>query len=150
MRTTIYSIALWWISCTWAQAATLTGAVLNDKGQPAAGATIIAAAIFHSPPLRRTAMADQNGAFQIDLPPQSGSQRYMLAVRWQGQGINLTDALDANGEATGIRGQILPSQTIRLRPGGKFHGRLLQAENDAPIAGAQLFLDTGEVLTTEP
>ena len=39
---------------------------------------------------------------------------------------------------------------MRLRPGGTLGSKLLRAEDDGPIAGsAQLFLDTGEILTTD-
>jgi hypothetical protein len=132
-----------------AVAESLTGNVIAKDGQPAAGATVTAAAIFHSPPLRKTTSTDGNGAFQLDLPTLSGSKRYALAVRWQTYGADLTDGLDTDGKKTSLRGQKLPSQAIRLGDGGTLRGRVLSDEDGAPIPGARLFLDTGEVLTTD-
>jgi hypothetical protein len=127
----------------------LSGVILTDDGTPAAGATISAAGVFHKPPLRLKAVADDKGAFKIDLPRLEGDERYALAVRWQRQGATTYEGLDSQGKTVSLQGQKLPPQVARLRPGGSLRGRLLRAEDDGPIAGAKLFLDTGEVLVTD-
>ncbi len=57
----------------------LAGVVLQEDGQPAAGAHVSAAVIFHSPPWRATSTASDDGTFRIDLPPVGGSERYLIA-----------------------------------------------------------------------
>jgi hypothetical protein len=64
------------------------------------------------------------------------------------QGAQVWDTLTKDGQKTGIQGQALPPVSVRLSTGGELKGRLLQAEDDKPISGARLYLDTGEVLTT--
>jgi hypothetical protein len=127
----------------------LTGVVLRDDGMPAAGATINVAAIFHSPPVRLTTTTNKEGSFAVDLEEMHGSTSYALAVRWQMQGAVLTNAADSAGKSVEIRGQSLPPLLIRLRRGGRLHGRVLRDEDGGPIAGARLFLDTGEVVTSD-
>jgi hypothetical protein len=147
MRTFVFM----WVGlavCSAGKAEVLTGVVLQENGKPAPGATITADAVFKSPPLRRMTKADDQGAFQIDLPKVSGSQRYVLAVRWKMQGAKVGDTLDKDGQTTSIQGQALPPVSVRLSMGGDLNGRLLQTEDDKPISGARLYLDTGEVLTT--
>ncbi len=58
-------------------------------------------------------------------------------------------ARNSAGSEVDLAGQELPEISVRLRPGGALHGRLLRAEDDGPIADARLFFDTGEVLTTD-
>lgn len=127
----------------------LVGVVLNESGAPAPLATVTAAGIFVSPPRRITVVTDDQGRFRISLPKTSGYVSYGLAVRWRNQGCDLTRLPDANGKDVGIKGQLLPPCTIRLRTEGRLRGRLLQGEDDRPISGGRLFLDTGEVLTTD-
>ncbi|HVU90247.1 MAG TPA: carboxypeptidase regulatory-like domain-containing protein [Pirellulales bacterium] len=127
----------------------LKGVVVCYNGQPAPGATISAARIFHSPPWRATVTAAADGAFSIDLPRCAGSERYIIAVRHQNEGAEFYETLDAQGKSVRLEGQSLPPMTVHLRPGGALRGRVLQAEDDRPIPGARLFLDTGEVLTTD-
>ncbi|MBI3837282.1 MAG: carboxypeptidase regulatory-like domain-containing protein [Planctomycetia bacterium] len=127
----------------------LTGVVLTDEGTPATGATVSVAAIFHSPPVRLTTTTDKKGAFALDLEETHGSTRYALAVRWQMQGAVLTSAADSDGKSAEIRGQTLPPLLIRLRRGGRLRGKVLRDEDGGPIVGARLFLDTGEVLTSD-
>jgi protocatechuate 3,4-dioxygenase beta subunit len=146
MRTLIALSAVL-VICSPMRAEVLTGVVFNDEGKPAAGASIHAAALFHSPPLRKNAVANQQGVFEIDLAALGG--RYVLAVRWQRQGADLNKALDEIGQSVEIKGQQLPPLVIRLRQGGQLRGKLLRAEDDGPIAGAKLFLDTGELLTSD-
>ena len=134
------------LACSLAQAEALTVIVVQQDGKPAPGAKICVATLFHSPPLRTNVTADEQGAFRIDLAKGS---TYSLAVRWQTQGADLTEALNSNGKAVRISGQKLPSQTVRLGPAGTLRGKLLRAEDGGLIAAARLFLDTGEVLTTD-
>lgn len=136
-----------WV-CT-ARAEQIAGVVLDANGQPAAGASVSAAAIFHAPPLRLSTTTDAQGGFRLDLPPLTGSKRYALAVRWQRQGADLTEVSDGSGKEVAIAGQALPPVIVRLRPAGALHGKLLRTEDDGPIAGARLFIDTGEVLVTD-
>ncbi len=76
-------------------------------------------------------------------------RQYRLAVRWQTEGVDLTEGVDSEGKSAELSGQKLPPQVVRLRPGGTLQGKLLRTEDDGPIAGARLFLDTGEILTTD-
>jgi protocatechuate 3,4-dioxygenase beta subunit len=128
---------------------TLAGLVFAEDGERAAGATITVAAVFRSPPLRIVAKADEQGRFQVALPRLTGSKHYDLAARWRRQGADVGETFDATGKSVSIQGQSLPPMTIRLRSGGKLRGKLLRAEDGGPIAGARLFLDTGEVLNTD-
>jgi hypothetical protein len=136
------------LACFWssARAETLSGVVLQQNGKPAPRATICVAAVFHHPPLRTNVTADEHGAFRIDLA-QDG--KYRLAVRWQTEGVDLTEGIDSKGDWAELSGQKLPPQIVRLRPNGSFCGKLLRAEDGGPIAGARLFFDTGEVPTTD-
>jgi hypothetical protein len=147
MRTFIAVVSLLVASAVCAEQ--LTGVVLRDDGTPATAATVSVAAIFHSPPMRLTTTTDKTGAFAVDLEEMHGSTRYALAVRWQMQGAVLTNAADSNGKSVEIRGQTLPPLLIRLRRGGRLHGKVLRDEDGGPIAGARLFLDTGEVATSD-
>ena len=104
-----------------------------------------AAAAFLSPPRRITTTTDEHGAFRIEIPRTvddvfgTGLEiPYGLAVRWKTFGADIHEALDADGKSVAIQGQKLPPLTIRLRPGGKLRGKLLQEEDDRPIAGAKL------------
>lgn len=142
-------LAVFFVAGSVAWAEELTGVVLTDDGQPAAGAKVHAAAIFRKPPLRLTTVTDEKGEFKLDLPLVSGDTRYGLAVRWERQGADLTEGLNAAGESEHLRGQKLPPQVVRLRPAGRLRGKLLRAEDDGPIAGGKLFLDTGEVLVSD-
>ena len=109
-------------------------------------AKICVATVFHHPPLRTNVTADEHGAFRIELIKE---RQYRLAVRWQTEGVDLTEGVDSKGEPVQLSGQKLPPQVVRLRPGGTLQGKLLRTEDDGPIAGARLFLDTGEILTTD-
>jgi hypothetical protein len=131
-----------------ADAEQLTGVVLRDDGSPAQGATVSVAAVFHSPPVRLNTTANEKGAFVVNLEQMRESSRYSLAVRWQSQGAVVTETADADGKPVGIQGQKLPPLVVRLRQGGRLHGRVLREEDGGPIADSRLFLDTGEVLTT--
>ena len=131
------------------RAETLSGVVVNSAGMPAGGARVTAAAIFYSPPLRVTTTTDERGAFSVELQPVSGDTKFFLVVRWQNQGAIVEDALDTAGKKVAITGQKLPTVSIRLQPGGRLRGRLLRAEDDGPIAGGRIFLDTGEVLSVD-
>lgn len=131
------------------RAAVLEGVVTNSAGHPAADAKVTAAGMFRMPPLRLTTQTDAAGRFRLDLPPVFGSERYTIAVRWRNEGADKTEGFDDAGKSVEFQGQALPIQSIQLQPGGTLTGTLRQAEDDAPIAGAQLFLDTGEVLTTD-
>jgi Carboxypeptidase regulatory-like domain len=146
---TIASVVVFLVVCAVARAGELAGIVLNDEGKPAAGATVHAAAIFHKPPLRMNTVADDKGAFQLDVPRLSGDERYALAVRWRRQGADVTEGVDSAGKTVSLKGRQLPPLVVRLRPAGRLRGKLLRAEDDGPIAGAKLFLDTGEVLVTD-
>jgi len=125
------------------------GRVLTEEGAPAAGARITAAAVFHSPAVRIRATADEAGKFRVLLPKLENYKSYLLAVRWRDQGADVFEAIDASGQIAKIQGQRLPPTTVRLQRQGTLRGRLLQAEDDRPLANARLFLDTGEVLTTD-
>ena len=136
------SIALVLFCLSWqslVQAETFSGVVLGQDGQPATGAAVTAAAAFQSPPLRLKTNTDEKGSFQIDLPKVAKPDSYSLAIRWQGQGIDIDKALDAKGKEVGIRGQKLPPQTIRLRTEGNLHGKLLRAEDGGGIAVQNCF-----------
>ena len=124
----------------------MTGIVLQQNGKPAPGAKICVATVFHHPPLRTNVTADEHGAFRIELIKE---RQYRLAVRWQTEGVDLTEGVDSKGEPVQLSGQKLPPQLVRLRPGGTLQGKLLRTEDDGPIVGARLFLDTGEILTTD-
>lgn len=131
------------------QAAPFAGVVKNSAGVPAANAKVTAAGIFHKPPVRYTTFTDDAGRFEFDLPELSGSEHYTIAVRWNHEGADQTEGIDEAGKAVDFQGQPLPTQSIQLQPAGSLSGSLRQAEDDAPIADAQLYLDTGEVLTTD-
>jgi len=131
------------------RAETLSGVVVDSAGMPVSGARVTAAAIFHSPPLRVMTTTDERGAFSVELPPVSGDTKFFLVARWQNQGAIVEDALDSAGKKVAIAGQKLPTVSIRLQPGGRLRGRLLRAEDDGPIAGGRVFLDTGEVLSVD-
>jgi hypothetical protein len=132
--------------CASGRAETLTGIVQQQNGKPAPGARICVATVFHHPPLRADVTANDHGAFSIEL---LNGRQYRLAVRWQTEGADLTEGVDSDGRSVRLSGQKLPPQVVRLRAGGTLRGKLLRAEDDGPIAGARLFLDTGEVLTTD-
>jgi len=133
---------------TWGFADSLPGTVFHDDGRPAAGATVFAAALFHTPPLRVQTVADENGQFELVLPRLSGGEYYSLAARDRFEGADVWNVNDANGKKVSIKGQPLPPVSIRLRPVGTLRGRLLQEEDGQPIANAELYLDTGDVLRT--
>lgn len=137
------------VLATTARADVLTGVVLDEAGMPAAGAKVTAAAIYQSPPFRSTTMADERGRFQIDLPLVKKPIHYELAIHWHTQGAEEYDAPDQNGKRVPLTGQKVSLLAIRLRTQGRLHGNLLRAEDDRPITGVQLFLDTGDVLTTD-
>ena len=50
--------------CAAARAELLTGIVLREDGEPANGATVNAAAVFHSPPLRVSTTANEDAPFR--------------------------------------------------------------------------------------
>ena len=131
-----------------AQAETLKGVVFREDGEPAAGAVVNAAAVFHSPPMRLSIRANERGVFRLDLPPMQNSSRSLLAVRWQSQGSEVRDAIGDDGKAVAIQGQKLPLQVIRLRSAGRLRGKVLEAETGGPVPAA-LFFDTGEVISTD-
>jgi protocatechuate 3,4-dioxygenase beta subunit len=145
----VMSVLLMLASASVTQAEPLTGVVLRENGSPAAGAQVHAAAVFQSPPWRLSTTTDDKGVFRLDLPPVSGHVRYTLVARWQTQGAETWDAWEMNGKAVSMQGQKLPSQVLRLRTAGHLRGRLLQVEDDRPIAGASVFVDTGEVVQTD-
>jgi hypothetical protein len=131
-----------------AQAETFNGVVFREDGEPAAGAVVGAAAVFHSPPRRISTRANERGVFRLDLPPMQNSARYLLAVRWQSQGSEVWDAIGDDGKAVAIQGRKLPLQVIRLRSAGRLRGKVLEAETGAPVPAARLFFDTGELIST--
>lgn len=148
MRSQLVAI-LCLLPCSAAHGDTLSGVVLREDGQLAAGAAINVGLVHQSPPWRLTAQADEQGAFRIDLPPAEGAMYYQLAIRHDGQGFDAYELSDEAGNRVTLKGQHLPQQTIRLRAGGHLRGKLLADEDGSPIAGAKLFVDTGEVLTTD-
>ncbi len=83
------------------------------------------------------------------MPPAEEGLYYQLAIRHQGQGFDTYELSDEAGNRVALKGQHLPQQTIRLRAGGHLRGKLLADEDGRPIAGAKLFFDTGEVLSTD-
>lgn len=124
------------------------GVVYDEDGQPAVGAEVFAAAIFRSPPLRVRTLSDADGHFELDVPKLSGNGFYSLAVRHNDQGIDLWKVDDFNGKNVFMKGQPLPLVMIHLRRAGVLDGRLLQKEDGQPIAHAEIYLDTGDVLKT--
>lgn len=101
-----------------ARAGELAGVVFREDGEPAAGATVNAAAVFHSPPARFSTQTDDRGMFRFDLPPLHNSERYYLAVRWRSQGAEFRKAVGADANPADIQGQELPLQSIRLHAAG--------------------------------
>jgi hypothetical protein len=59
------------------------------------------------------------------------------------------EANDSYGTVVFAAGQNPRPVTIRLTPRGIVRGRVLQAEDDKPIAGARLFMDNGEILQSD-
>ena len=96
MRTGIVS-ATAVLACLWSSAReTFSGVVLRQNGKPASGATICVATVFHHPPLRTNLMADEHGMFRIELIKV---RQYRLAVRWQTEGVDLTEGVDSDGKS---------------------------------------------------
>ena len=52
--------------------------------------------MFHHPPLRTNVTADEHGAFRIELIKV---RQYRLAVRWQTEGVDLTEGVDSDGKS---------------------------------------------------
>ncbi len=62
-----------------AQAEELAGVVLDMNGNAAASATVSAAALFHSPPLRFVTTSDARGHFRLELPRSLATR----GMRWR-------------------------------------------------------------------
>ncbi len=129
--------------------ATAAGAELRGKvlqgGRPAAGAKVWAAAVFVSPPLRLETKADAKGEFRLELKPLESSGNWSVRASLGRQG----------GEANDAYGTInLPKEgdpdpvVIHLEERGLLRGRVTEADSGKPIAGARLFLDSGEIVAT--
>jgi len=129
-----------------AGAAELQGTVLLPDGLPAAGAQVSAAGVFVKPSLRLSAVTNAAGQFRLELKPLVGAQRWSVCARLDRQG---GEANDSHGIVNVVEGQDLTPVVIRLTQRGIIRGRVLQAEDEKPIPGARLFLDSGEVLTTD-
>jgi hypothetical protein len=141
----VFSVALF-LTVPEVRAAELRGTVLGADGKPAAGATVWAAATFVSPPLRVRAETDARGEFRLELAPLEEPQRWSICTRLGRQG---GEVRTEHGTVKVTQEGKLAPVTIRLADRGMLRGRVLQAEDDQPIAGAKLFLDTGEVLQTD-
>ena len=124
----------------------LRGTVLKADGSPAEGARVSAAAMFYEPALRHEATTDAHGQFRLELRPLQEPQRWAVCARLGTQG---GEANNTHGTIKIDAGMDLAPVVIRLQQRGIVRGRVLQAEDDRPIAGAKLFLDSGEVLTTD-
>ena len=119
------------------------GTVTMPDGSPAKGAIVWAAQRTHGPLVRKETTTDARGVYELTLPP---GQWYFWARRethggegrgpYQKREVNLTPAFDT------LR------IDMRLEDRGTFKGRVLESETGKPIVGAQLYLDTGLVLTT--
>jgi len=127
-------------------AAELQGTVLSADGSPAVGATVSAAAMFYKPALRHQAKTDARGQFRFDLRPLTGAQRWSVCARLGRLGGEVNDAF---GTVRVEAGKDPAPVVIRLVERGEVRGHVLQAEDDRPISGVKLFLDSGEVLTTD-
>src|SRR4051794_33390905 len=123
----------------------LFGTIVLPDGTAARHAKVTAAAMFFRPALRRETMTDESGNFHLDLQPLSGAERWSVCARLGRLG---GEANDSFGTVRVTAGQNPLPVTIRLEERGELRGRVLEAEDDEPVAGAQLFLDTGEVVTT--
>jgi hypothetical protein len=133
----------------WAAVATageLRGTVLLPDGTPAAGADVSAAGMFVKPALRLQTTTDAKGQFRLELKPLSGAERWSVCAR---KGRMGGEANDPYGIVAVAAGQDPAPLVIRLVERGVVRGRVLQAEDNRPIAGANLFLDSGVVLTTD-
>jgi hypothetical protein len=134
---------------TWTAVATageLRGTVLLPDGTPSAGADVSAAGMFVKPALRQRTTTDAKGQFRLELKPLSGAERWSVCAR---QGRLGGEANNPYGIVEVAAGQDPAPVVIRLVERGVVRGQVLRAEDNRPIAGARLFLDSGLVVTTD-
>lgn len=127
-----------------APAQPLHGIVIAANGKPAAGAVVWAAKFDYDNQIlqRRETIADVQGKFVLNLDTGEWSVR----ARMDSQG----GEADFPSDRVKIDAGKAPTPvTITLEERGRFHGRLLEAETGKPIAGGQLYLDAGLVLTAD-
>jgi beta-lactamase regulating signal transducer with metallopeptidase domain len=124
----------------------LSGIVYRSDGKPAAGARVWAAAVFVSPHLRHFTDADAEGRFKFDLVPLNDPEKWTVHARLGDEG---GEANDAYGSVKIRKGDNPKSVEIRLAPRGWLRGKVLESETQKPIAGAKLFLDSGDIVTTD-
>jgi len=128
-----------------ATAGELKGTVLLPDGTPAAGADVSAAGVFVKPALRQRTTTDAKGEFRLELKPLSGAERWSVCAR---QGRLGGEANNPYGIVEVAAGQDPTPVVIRLVERGVVRGRVLRAEDNRPISGVRLFLDSGVVVTT--
>jgi len=125
-------------------AAEMRGVVLRADGTPAKGAAVVAAGLFVSPPTRVLGKTDDSGLFSLELP--AVGSRWKIHARL---GVEFGVVGNEHGIITVPEKKALAPVVIRLKPEGILRGRILQMEDKRPIAGAKLFISTGDVLTTD-
>lgn len=119
----------------------LRGKVYAADGSPAPGAIVWTAKFTYGPLERRETTTDGNGGYEFRLEPGAW---YVWARRGTqgGEGPAVHESVEI------VAGQEPMPVAIQLEERGKFRGRLLQAETDKPLAGAQFFIDAGIVVRT--
>jgi hypothetical protein len=125
-------------------AAELKGQVFKGDGTPAAGAVVLAGGLHFKPPLRVSTKADADGKFSMTLQALPDNW-WRVHATWEDQ----SGKAGEEGLVSLPRKDSSVSVKIHLSPAGTLKGRLLHEEDDTPIAGASLFLDTGEVTVTD-
>ena len=125
----------------------VSGTVYQADGKPAVDARVWAAAVFVHPSLRQFTTTDANGQFHLELEPLSVPQScWGVHARLADQG---GDANDAYGHIDVSASRPTTSAVIRLEPRGELRGQVVAAETNGPIPNVRIFLDGGEVVTTD-
>ncbi len=120
----------------------LSGKVYAADGSPAAGAVVWAAKVTYGPLERQETVADKDGRYTLNLGPGTW---YV----WARRGTQGGEGPGRQEHVAIAAGRSPEPVTLRLEERGTFRGRLLQAETGNPIAGGQLYLDAGLVLTAD-
>jgi hypothetical protein len=115
---------------------TVTGAVVDGKGQPVSGAMVRAAPEGEADSWAAGLASDGDGRFTLyDVRPG----RYVVDARAAGY---------APGNVSGVRvsaGQSTDVGTLKLRSGGLLQGTVTDSANE-PIAGASIRVETGSFM----
>jgi beta-lactamase regulating signal transducer with metallopeptidase domain len=120
----------------------VSGVIYAADGSPAAGAVAWAGLINHDVLVRQETIADAEGRYSLLLSPGTWSI-------WARRGTQGGNAGLWKEDFEIVAGRTAEPLTIHLEERGTFRGRLLEKETGKPIAGGQLFLDEGLVLTTD-